>query len=809
MPAERPPPPRALLAVLLVSGAAIALQVALTRIYAITLWHHFAYLVVGVALLGFGVAGAWLSTRGALPEGVSIEQVLARRSTLAAVASLLALLSALLVRPNALLLFRDVGVAFALALLVVLSTVPFIGAGAVISTALTAWSGRASRVYAADLVGAALGALAAATTIRWHGPLGLIAGAVLAMALAGLLFAGRPSPRGVAVPLLLLAVMLFAFRDEDAWIVAAPTKELAAVHQPTLGIDAVEHREWTPHGRIDVLVERDGPPLVAGEIGRIERAWKIHIVTQDGAAPTTMHQVHESPTELTFLPRSTTSAVWVARGTPFATPPSDAGARVLVIGVGGGIDVMNAVAHGASHVDGAEINPAIVALTARHYHDFVGNIAANPRVSIHEAEGRAFVARPGEPYDVIQLAGVDTFTALASGAYSLAEAHVYTLEAFEQFYRRLAPGGCLSMSRLILEPPRETLRLALSAVVALERAGVPDPWRHLTIVRGHLWSTLLLCHEPLGEARMARLRPWVEENGFRFAFDPERTEGGPFAAALRHTGAERARFVDDYPYAIAPAHDEAPFFFDYFRWKNLARLRQMKSESIYGAAVPIGHGLQLLTLLVTVLLAAVGILRPVRQKGWDAPRDLTRWVALYFAALGAGFLMVEVALLQRLTFFLGHPTYALTLVLGGLLFASGIGAALSGWLRSPRVRKLAPFAIALLLVAAAALSHWGFPRLLGEPLALRIAAALAVVALLGFALGMPFPHGIERLGPRWATLVPWAFAVNAFLTVVASSVAPLLAAETGFSSLFLVAAFVYVFAFAVLRRLEPRLVEGT
>ena len=803
---ERRPPLTALAGVALVSAAAIATQIALTRIYAITLWHHFAYLVVGVALLGFGVAGAWLAARGGavLPDEGEPCEVLSRRARHAAIASLVALLASMLLRPNALMLLRDVGVAFSLAAMVVLSTVPFVGAGAVIGTALAVWPARAGHVYAADLVGGGCGALAVAFGIGSVGALGIVGACSVALAVAAVLFASGKGWRASLVTLLaLVLVVLVALDDEDAWIVAAPTKELSLVHRPQLGVRAVEHRAWTPHGRVDVLGEIVGPPLVAGEVGHFASKWPVRILTQDGAAPTTMHGVKDHPRELTFLPKSTTAVAWVVRGVPFGAAESDDGARVLVIGVGGGIDVMLARAYGAAKVDGVEINPAILELTTSRYADFVGRFADSPRVALHEAEGRSFLGGSAERYDLIQLAGVDTFTALASGAYSLAEDYVYTVEAFEDYLAHLNEGGCVSVSRLILDPPRETLRLAHTAARAMERAGEREPWRRIVVVRGRLWSTLLACGAPLGDEALSRLRGWVKENGFALAYDPGQGGDGPFASVL-HPGPERDAFIADYAYALEPARDEAPFFFDYFRWRSLGKLRALTPESMYATGVPIGHGMQLLTLLLTVGLAVIGIMRPLRRMRATASLSSPerRTIGAYFAALGAGFLLVEVALIQRLTFLLGHPTHALTVVLAGLLLASGVGAAGSTLLERERVRKAAPFVVVGALVAVAAVSYAGLPALVGETFGVRLAVALAMVGLLGVGLGTLFPHGVRVLRELAPPVVPWAFGVNAFLTVVAASVAPLLAAETGFSALFLVAALSYVLAFVALTRLE-------
>jgi spermidine synthase len=789
-----------LVGVALTSGAAIAAQVALTRVTSITLWHHFAFLVVGVALLGFGIAGAWLTARGgAVRSGDGdVGELLARRSRWAAASSFVSILAMLTMRPNALELFNDASVGFSLLLMIVFAMVPFVGAGAVIGTALSVWPKAVGRVYAADLIGGGVAAALAVFGLSIGGALGVLACTSLATALASIMFSLRNAQRfASALTLLCIAVVaMLLLRNEDAWIKPAPTKELAALLR--LNPNAIEHRAWTPHGRIDVSHPFDSAPLVAGDIADPRpRPWRVRFVTQDGAAPTTMHFVQDDASELTFLPHATTTAVWALRGARFATPPND-DLRVLVIGVGGGVDVLNALAHGAGHVDGVEVNPAILALHTQQFPDFVG-IAKHEHVNLVEAEGRSFIRGTDKRWDVIQLAGVDTFTALASGAYSLAEAHVYTLEAFDDYLARLSHGGCLSVSRLFLDPPRETLRLAMTAVEAVQRRGVAEPWRHVAIVRGRVWSTLLTCEQPLTQRQRNQLRLWSEQHDFKIAYAPGHTKS-LFARALTGSASERVAFASRYPYRIDPATDERPFFFNYFRWSSLRSIDEMKSGSVYAAPVPIGHGVQLLTLMITALLAAIGIVGPLRGRG--ASLAGRRSVGVYFACLGAGFLLAEVALIERLTFFLGHPTNALAVVLSALLVASGAGSAMSQRLvdRWGSARLGGVVVTALIVVAAA--SHWLLPRLVGWSHSSRTMIALLLVAALGFVLGIPFPHGIRQLRASRVALIPWAFGVNAFLTVVAASLAPLFALEVGFSLLLIASAAAYVLAFRALPRVE-------
>ncbi|MCA9626262.1 MAG: hypothetical protein KC766_01290 [Myxococcales bacterium] len=783
-----------LLGVALVSGAAISAQIALTRVLSITLWHHFAYLVVGLALLGFGTAGAWLSVRRVRFETAHLRQLLASRGRWGAVASVASVLLALLIRVNPLELFRNSSTLIALSLVIALCTVPFLAVGVVLGTALGAWSQHAGRVYAADLIGGgAFGGLAV-VLIPFLGALGLLLFAGCAVGVAALCFAfGTDAVRRTALVTLALAtVCLGVGRDEDSWILPAPTKEISFYHRPDVGIRSIEYREWTPHGRIDVSYPFDGPPLVAGEVNTNSRTYRVRAVTQDGSAPTTIHQIERDPSELEFLPHSSTAAVWVLRGAKFGPTSERApgGPRVLVIGVGGGVDVMLALAHGASHVTGAEINPAILGLLKSRYLDFTGHLAERPDVDLVNSEGRTFVRATHERYDVIQLAGVDTFTALASGAYSLAEAYVYTAQAFDDYLAHLTDSGCLSVSRLILQPPRETLRLTVTANEALTRRGVRDPWRHIAVLRTKQWATLLVCRQAITKEQRDRLVGFAKRERFGMAFDPG-APSGPFAEAIVPDLARRARFLSSYPYRLEPATDEAPFFFDYFKWSSLLALPQMKSESLYGTNVPIGHGVLLGTVLVTLLLAFFGIRKPLQLL--EIPPQLSRRRAgIYFACLGVGYLLVEVALIQRLSFLLGHPTYGLSVVLSGLLAASGLGALVSQRLRSARWLR---FVVPLVVLLVGLLSWRFLPGLVGASFGARLGVSLAAILPLGFVLGMPFPRGIRLLGERAVQLVPWAFGVNAFFTVLASAFAPMFALALGFSSLFALAAASYAAAF--------------
>jgi SAM-dependent methyltransferase len=802
------PLPATYAGVFCISCAALATQVALVRVLSISLWHHFAYLVIGIALLGFAAAGAVLTASGQLTEG-GLQPALARRARYAALFTLCAILVAAVIRCNTLDLLRDPSVAVGLLCLIVVCALPFFGAGLVIATALSGVKERAGAVYAADLLGAATGAAVTLPLLERLGAVGVIFGAAVLCAVSALLFSlGGPRREllrsgGVLAAALVAAL---ALGSSEAWINPAPSKEIRHFYNPDAQKRDIELTRWSAQGRIDVSKELLLPPIMGASFGKGNPAplWPGRAVTQDGAAPTVLYRYAINGKRIPFLKHNTSAAVWELRGAQ-----AGRGSEVLVIGVGGGIDLQIAKTYGAARVTGVEINPVMLDLLRQHYPDFTGKLHEQPGVTLVQEEGRAFLRASTARYDVIQLSGVDTFTALSHGAQSVAEAYLYTLEAFEDYLDHLRPDGCLSMSRLILPRPRETLRLAYTAAEALARRGVKRPGEQIFILRGRGkgWASLLVCQRPLERAGVERLRAFAQRENFAVIFDPLTQRGeGPFYSALHDDPVKRAAFAAGYQFLITPATDDTPFFFDYFRWSNLSELGQRTDPgAMYAPAVPIGHAVVLTALVLTTLLAVIGILLPLRRldrQRTDPPRQGRRRHLLYFAGLGLAFILVEVTFLQRLTFLLGHPSYALSVVLAVLLLSSGLGAALSRRLPlDGRLWAALPYLLAALLAAAAIFSRLLLPDLLQLSFGGRLAVSVLLLAPLGLLMGIPFPAGIQQLQRSAPALVPWAFGVNGFFTVIATGLSTVIALQTGYTLLLGLAALVY---WVVLRFFRPR-----
>lgn len=790
------------------SAASLSMQVAATRIFSLTLWHHYAYLVVGLALLGFGAAGSFLTARGGalLDRDGPLAAVLSRRTRAAAVAVFAAMALTATVRCDSLTLREDPTNIAGLVLITILTTIPFFAIGVVITTALAGFSRGSGPVYAADLLGAGLGAIAAVLLVPALGGPGLVFASGAGVAVGALLFglcAGPWESIKSALLVVLLAWGTVALGDDEAWITPAAGKEINLYYNLPGVEDPIEHSEWTPTARLDVARPLLMGPGFGGEIGKTGQGtnWNIRGVTQDGAAPTALYEARENLLEQPWLKASNQCAAYAVRG----ARETDGG-RALVIGVGGGIDVLIALANGMTHVTGAEINDGMLDLLREHYKDFTGNIPGRDDVTLVNAEGRAFVANTTETFDVIQLSGVDTYAAVSSGANSVVEAYLYTVEAYGDYLDHLEPGGLVSVSRFVMERPRETLRLAGIAAEALRQREVAEPWRHIFVLRGPEWASVLTCERAFTEAEAQAAVTFAEREGFQVLFDPFAPQENPYDELLRSDEAGRAAFAKNYEFRVEPSTDDKPFFFNYFKWSTLPSLFKGEGKKLdadadakdyYMSTLPIAHFVMFVTLLVAVVLSFAGILRPLRGVVDAGNVKKGPWL-VYFAGLGVAFLFVEIGFLQRLTFFLGHPTYALSVVLSSLLVFSGLGAAVSKKLSGGPFRLVLPVLVAGLVALAGWASAKYLHQWIGNDFNVRVAISLGFVAPVGFLLGMPFPTGLERVRAAAPSLIPWAFAVNAFFTVLASTVATMIAMETGFTTLFYAAAGIYIIAFAAL-----------
>ena len=767
------------------SAVVLALQVTATRLFSFLIWYHFAFLVIAIAFLGFTAGGLLVGGRVTAGQGGRWRAMLSRLGLGSGFAILFAfgVLSHLPLEPD----FQSSPSGLSLFAVAVLATlVPFVCLGAYVCLALSAWPEKIGSLYAANLGGSAFGCAAVVLALDQLGVTSAFIGVGLLGFGAGLL-SYRPARR-------------------VAWLVPAliGCVWLGLIHKATDELDPlvyVKSAKAFPHLPREQVLARSSDSLSSVEVfkGSSSTLWglsekfkgtppELISFAIDGWALTSVFnraQAEQPNGVLEYLPA----------GLPYLLkPPGD----VLVIGAGGGVDVLSALHHGAKHVTGVEINPIILNAVRTRYADFAGHLYDDPRVEMHHAEGRHFLKRDARKYDVIQLSGVDTFAASQAGAFALHENYLYTVEAMHDYLGALRPSGVLTFTRWLYIPPRQTLRLVAIAEQAFRERGVNNPAEHIAIFAHHAYSVVLIKNEAFTPAEIDGLQREVDAHGFDLVYAPfKRVNPYPELWGdnqfYRFWDLGPQRFIDEYPLDVRPTTDDLPFFFEYQRWSSVLAWDLIFKNQNAGVVL-------FATLLVCSVLCLL-LLMAARRRYRGAARQLGLDMHVYFSVLGLGYILVENVLIQRIILFLGTPAYALTVILFTLLAASGLGSAAAG--RSPVLRRHAAYAlvavVAVLLIYAYALRP-ALDPLLGLALPLRVSIVVLLISPLGFLMGMPFPLAIERLSAIDARLVPWAWVINGSASVIGSIVTVMLAMTRGFTSVFWVAAFLYAVAAALYAR---------
>jgi hypothetical protein len=778
-----------------VSGALLMTELALTRIFSVTMYYHFAFLAISIALFGLSASAVLVYVLRRRLVAIPTDRLLTAGAILHAAATLVAL--ACLVRIRVGLNYSPRNLVLML-LIYLLAAAPFFTGGAVISVAFARLTSRINLLYAADLIGAAAGCLALIPLLNVLGAPGVVLIAATLSLGAAVCFTTAGSRRGIAAV--------------SAAVLAAPLAAQLAGGQPFDVLDTKGHAgdrvlfsKWNSFSRIGVYDRPHGDwslsPRFTGKPG------ESLFMDIDSAASTPILKGTGRPDDASYLRYELTAIAYQLVERP-------GGFTTLVIGPGGGRDLASAFVFGATHVDGVEINPIIVRdVMLGRFRDYSGNLYGDPRVSIHVDDGRSFVRRTSKKYDVIQASLVDTWAATAAGAYTLTENSLYTSEAFGEYLDPLTDTGVLTITRWVFDG----LRLVSLAQEACAARGL-DPARHIAVVRHDRVATFLLKKNPFTRAEIGRLMSHADAMGFVVLYAPEAVDGEAHAAPVSLPASladppemlqsrtsvadyarfirapDRQRFIDAYPVDIRATTDDRPFFF------HTTRLAD-QFDVAFGRSMLFGNGLSaLLTLFgISAALVVLFVVGPLVIGGSLPGAGWARWLA-YFSALGAGFMLLEVAMLQRFVLLLGHPVYSLTVTLFSLLLGTGLGSFLSRVVDDRRIRPVtmsALIAIVLLALAARSAIPWLVDLAIAWPLGLRIAAAVTILVPAGILLGMALPGGMRMLAARWPDIVPWGWGMNGAFSVVGATLAVFIAMNWGFSTTFLAAATVYAVAAAV------------
>jgi len=765
----------------LTSFAALLLELALTRLFSVVLFYHFAFLAISIALLGLGAGGVFAYLLKSWVRRFDTRTLSMRICMLNSV-TVLIVLEVVLHVPVALeVSWKNF---MHLTVLYLAAAVPFFLTGVLFSVVFARETRRVSRLYGADLGGGALACLAVVPLLNWIGGPNTILFASVALTVAAAVWAPSHNGRRVAGALLAAFLLLIAGNLSDKLIDVVYAKGL--FRDPAW----VEFARWNALSRVEV-----------------DRMGQAKAAVIDADASTYIMNVE---------PEQWRNAGW---GRDLMSAPP-ALANVLrphgeyaIIGPGGGVDVLRALANGSPSVTGIEINPIIANTIMRgRYATYSKHLYQRPEVHIHVTDGRSYLRSTPQQFDVVQMTLVDTWASTAAGAFALSENNLYTVEAFREYFQHLKPEGMIAITRWEFREPHEALRVVAVAMEALHSLGVADPAQNFIVA-----SQGPLDEDGIPVVVLAKKNPFTEEeeSAVQAHFDsydelnplylPSDPGNNPFAQLIASN--DPYRFARNYAYNIAPVTDNTPFFFFTLKPAQILGGRGMRN----GIDWKVNLGVLVLLLVLAISLVAVlaFLILPLAILGSrQSPIPL-----LYFVAVGLGYILVEIAFIQRFVLFLGHPTYALTVVIFLLMLSSGAGSLSSRrWL--PRT-ELAWMPLAIVIIALVG-NVFFLPHVLAAWVGLRFAFRLIISGLLlaplGFVMGMPFPTGLRALsaksiagisvGDDENNAVEWAWAMNAAASVLGSVLAMVIAIQFGLTATLTCGAAAYLLALLLLPTLH-------
>jgi spermidine synthase len=786
---------RTLLGVALLSGSLLMTELSLTRIFSVTMYYHFAFMAISIALFGLSASGVYVFLMRDRWRTAPTDRLLSAHALVYAAVTVLAL--TVLVKLRVGLTYTPANIA-TMSVMYLLSALPFFAGGAAISIAISRLTANVNAVYAVDLLGAGAGCLLLMPALNLLGAPGAIVTSALLGAGAALCFAPVPSRARLAALAAGLAAIV-----AGGWIAGAFSVSTTKGHEN----HAVLFSKWNSFSRIGVyeqpygawsLSERYRGPLPQTRLMDIDSAAGTQILKFDGNIE-----------DVSYLQYEMTALGYRLLGTAGQPPPAPFDA--LVIGTGGGRDVLSALVFGATTVDGVEINPIIVNDVMRgRFREYSGGVYDLPNVKVAVEDGRSFVRRSPKHYDIIQASLVDTWAATAAGAYALSENSLYTVEAFSDYLDHLTDRGVLSVSRWVFDGLR---LISLAQEVGARRGW--NPADRLAVIQHENVATFLLKKTPFTAQETQTLADAAAQLGFSVLYlpgHPVRTYGDnrdDYARLLQAT--DRQAFYRAYPLDITPTTDDRPFFFHTTKLRNHAfvapvlRLFGLHVERADNKGAWATGGLTALLVLLAIssALIVLFILGPLAVTsrgtlgaGWL--RSLG-----YFACLGGAFMLIEVALLQRFVLLLGHPVYSLTVTLFSLLLGTGLGSVLSRRAGDSQLRRLAVVAcgaVALVALLWGSVLPWIVQAAIAWPLALRITLAVALMTPAGMVMGVPLPAGVRLLAASQPQLVAWAWGMNGALSVLGATLAVFIAMHWGFSVTLLCGAALYAVAALLIMR---------
>ena len=776
--------------IFILSTSILMLQVTYTRIFSISLWYHFIWMIVSISLLGYGASGTFLSIFKNI-DVYNIDFLLTLTSAFFSVSVLFSyILSNYIPFDPYTLAWNSYQLLYIIAYYVLL-TIPFFLGGLTLALAIKKSGNFINKVYFSSLFGSAIGAVVVLPLFSFFTGTGVIIFVSVISGLASLSFSLNNNKQHLnkLVGWLILLFIFLPFSGVVIPIRISPYKNLnLALKYPN---SSIVETKWNSFSRVDVVNSgfiRYAPglslqydDLLPEQIGVIIDGDEINAITNYDGNPKSLIFTKYLPTAL-----------------PYQLIKNP---KVLIIDAGGGLSVLTALFHNSSLIDAVEENSIVLDLVTKKYVSFSGSIYQNDKVRTTISDGRSYIQSSKDNFDIIELTMTGDTLPSSTGIYALSENYLYTVESFKSSIMHLSEKGILSVSRWLLPPPREDVRIVSLAIAALESLGIENPEKHIAVIRSWATINLVVGKSELDGDEIKSIKLFCKENGFDVVYYPGITASDvnhfnkfpkPFYYNIvinQLNTSNRVSFYNSYLYNIKPCNDERPFFFNFFKWDRIAET----FKSLDNKWQPLIEGglLVPIVLLQATLLTIILVLLPLYRFNY-INYNKGSILLLYFFLIGIGYMFIEMTAIQRFILVLGNSIYSISIVIFSLLLSSGLGSYFSERLAAGDWSHKFIITLLSLLLIIYGFASIQIHYLLSLPFNERLLITLILVTPIGFLMGMQFPLGIKLLSKVNNDLITWAWAVNGCASVLGSIAPIIIALNIGFSKLFIISGLIYL-----------------
>ncbi|MGB4053482.1 MAG: hypothetical protein WBK83_03890 [Dysgonamonadaceae bacterium] len=765
----------------LISAAIIAFQLILMQILSYVQWYHFAYMIISIALLGFGAAGTFLTIfQQKLEKNYYTLFPFLLIVTAILIPVVVGIANSEAVRFDSLLIFQDSRHIGKLILTYFIFFLPFLTGALAIGMSFSKFADQIGKIYFSNLIGSGIGGIIALFFMQWIIPeQQSFAVAILAF-VGGIVSLPKNKKKliRIIVPLSTLILIILFFYPPRL-----TPSEYKDISKTMLLPDAkVEYRKSTPHGFVEIV----SSPVLRYAPG-------VSLAYRD-SFPVRKVVFNNGNWMGCLLPQPLeANETNILDYTPQALPYHiDNIKNALIINAGTGENVLLALSHQVARITTNETNPEIFNILRQSFEGFY-------QVQPYQTMPRTLLTPDTNKYDLIELPIIGSFFG-NSGLNAVEPRYELTIEALREMWSKLSEKGMISLSCWMDYPVRNAYRLLATISLLLDENDIAHPPHHVVAIRSWCAITFLVKKSPFKRDEINKVRLFCENRMFDPLVLPEKQEIERdkynilqdttfFTHVDQLLSHEKETLIRQYPYRIHPTTDDRPFFFQFVRFKQIPQLISSIREKNF-PFLDIGYVLIILTFVQIVLIAAIFILLPLSFRPWKSRNK--KWVLMYFSGLGLAYMFLEMVFIQHFTFYFGEPTYAASATLGILLFTSGLGSYYSGKSQNNKKMRLAiPLVIAAILVLYAFVLSPILTATIGIALPLKIMIAVVLLGTLGFFLGMPFPIGIDYLSGKNTDDIPWAWALNGYFSVISTVLATIISVELGYLLLLSMAAFIY------------------